>query len=275
MTTLTSPTGRLGLSPARLPLRDWPAEWRAREPRLTRYAALLLVLLLPMALAWGLDDRVLRGANVWIKPMKFALSIAVMALTTAWFIGHLPEERRTSRMTSATVWLLIGAGSFELAYITLQAALGQGSHYNVGDAWHATMYTLMGIGAVVLSATQPLLAWQLFRHPDPRRPAAYRHAVLLGLVLSFVLGAGVGGLLGSLQPPSGGATLPLLGWALGGGDLRPAHFVGLHAEQVLPLVGYAAARSGLRQAGPLVWATTVAYALLFAALVVWGWPARG
>jgi hypothetical protein len=256
------------------PLRAWPAELLARERRLAVYGALLLALLLPMALAWGLDERTLRGANVWIKPMKFALSIAVLSLTTAWFIGHLPAARRSSRATDWIVWLLIGAGSFELAYITVQAALGQGSHYNVGDAFHATMYTLMGIGAVVLTTTQPMLAWQLYRHPDRRRPAAYRHAVLIGLVLTFLFGAGIGGLLSASPPPSGGLTLPLLGWSLGGGDLRPAHFFGIHAEQVLPLVGFIVTALGLRHARATVWATALGYSALFAWLVVWGVSGR-
>jgi hypothetical protein len=250
--------------------RAWPAEVLSRERRLTIYAAVLFALLLPLAIGWGLDERTLRGANVWIKPIKFAISIGVLALTTAWFIGHLPTERRRSRAVDWIVWLLMGSGSFELGYITLQAALGEASHYNVVDAWHMVMYNLMGIGALTLTATQPMLAWQLLRHPDPHRPHAYRLAVLIGLVLTFMFGAGIGGLLANLQPPSGGATLPLFGWSLGGGDLRPAHFVGIHAEQLLPIIGFVAATFRVARAQALVWASALLYALLFAALVAWG-----
>ena len=173
------------------------------------------------------------------------------------------------------VWLLIGAGTFELAYIALQAGLGQGSHYNVGDALHTTMFTLMGIGAVTLTATQPMLAWQLYRHPDPAQPAAYRQAMLLGLVLTFVFGAGAGALLSGGPPPEGGLTMPLTGWSLAGGDLRPAHFVGIHAEQVLPAVAFAGMAFGFRNAKAMVWGATVAYALLFTVLVAWGLAGRG
>jgi hypothetical protein len=257
------------------PPSRWPAELLARERRLAIYGMVLLALLVPMLVAWGLDERTVRGANVWIKPMKFSISIALLAFTTAWFAGHLPVARRTSRTMDWIVWLLIGAGTFELAYITLQSALGQASHYNVGDLLHGVMYTLMGIGALVLTATQPMLAWQLYRHPDSGRPAAYRQAILLGLVLTFAFGAGIGGLLSNLQPPSGGASVPLFGWALGGGDLRPAHFVGIHAEQALPLVGLAAVSLAPRRAKAVVWLATLAYAALFAGLVLLGLPARG
>jgi hypothetical protein len=249
-------------------------ELRARQPRLASFGVLLLALILPMAVAWLFDDRMVQGANVWIKPIKFALSIAVFALTTAWFVGHLPPQRRRSRAVERIVWLVIGSGTFELAYITLQAALGEASHYNVGDAFHGAMYTLMGLGATLLTATQPMLAWELYRHPDPARPTAYRQSVLAGLTLTFVMGAGVGWLLGGLEPPRDPSGIPLLGWVLTGGDLRPAHFVGVHAAQVLPLLGFAVAASRLPGARRIVWIGTLLYVGLFAGLVALGLDGR-
>lgn len=258
---------------SRLPL---PGLWRelwARQPALTLFAAILLALLLPLAIAAGLDDRLLRGANVWWKPMKFALSIAALALTTAWFIGHLPAARRGSRAVQWVVGLVLGAGSFELAYITLQAALGEGSHYNNSNTLHATMYALMGVGALLLTASQPLLAWQLHRHPHPALPPAYRLAVTSGLLLTFVLGAGVGVVLSSHQPPSG-AGLPLTGWSTSGGDLRPAHFLGIHAHQLLPLAGLALARLPGRLGRIAVIAAAALYTLACVGLAMYGLAGR-
>lgn len=266
-------------APAPTPRSTWRSAWQSlheRQPALAWYGAALILLMLPMALAAGLDPRELRGAGVWIKPMKFALSIAVLAWTTAWFIGHLVPAQRSHRAVRWIVALVIGSGSFEFVYIALQAALGQASHYNVGDAFHGTMYTLMGIGAMVLTATQPMLAWQLRRHADRSRPAALRLAVQLGLVLTFVLGASAGVLLGGLQPPdvSAGASLPLAGWSLAGGDLRPAHFIGIHAEQVLPLAALALGARGGRLPQGVVWALAAVYTALFVAALAWGLPVR-
>jgi len=254
--------------------------WReliARERRLALYGALLLALLVPMAFAWGLDDRTLRGVSVWIKPMKFALSIAVLAWTTAWFIGHLAAPRRHGRAIDLIVWMLVGCGTFELVYIALQAALGQASHYNAENLFYVVMYSLMGVGALGLTATQPMLAWQLHRHGDTGRPEAYRLAVRSGLVLTFILGAGAGMLLSARQPPdaTAGMTVPFLGWSLAGADLRPAHFIGIHAEQVLPIAGAAIAALGLRGGRAWVWAVTIGYGALFAVAFWWGLAGRG
>jgi hypothetical protein len=278
----TATSSNFGPSPVRRPgtVRSLPhlfsatvAELLRRERRLAWFGFALLTFLVPLAIAWGLDERTLRGANVWIKPMKFALSLGLFALTTAWFVGHLLPAARRLRALDWIVWVLIGSAGFELAYIALQAGLGRGSHYNVGDPLHALMYALMGIGALTLTATQPALAWLLMRHADPQRAPAYRLAVLIGLVLTFVLGAGVGGLLSGMQPPDA-AALPIVGWSLTGGDLRPAHFLGIHAQQALPLVGLAVAGWSAATARRTVWAASTAYLLLFVMALAWGLMGR-
>jgi hypothetical protein len=174
---------------------------------------------------------------VWIKPFKFAVSIALLAFTTALFASVVERSVGTGRALRWIRRTLIATGSFELGYIALQASLGEASHFNVADAFHGTMYTLMGIGALVLTATQPALAWQVHRHASAATPPALRTAIVLGLVLTFVLGAGAGIPLSGLPAVSNAGGLPVVGWSLQGGDLRPAHFIGIHAGQVIPAFG--------------------------------------
>ncbi len=79
-----------------------------------------------------------------------------------------------------------------------------------------------------------------------------------------------------MQPPDAvpGATVPIFGWALAGGDLRPAHFIGIHAQQLLPLAGWVLAKRGGMHSHRAVWAFTALYTLLFAAALAWGLAGR-
>lgn len=239
----------------------------SRHRGLTLSALLIWAAMLPTLIALGVDERTVREVNVWVKPLKFMAAIGLFWLSTAWFIGLLPDTERRHASVRALVAVVLGAGLFEITYITVQAALGQASHFNASSLFHQVMYTLMGLGAMAMTATQPVLAWRIARHGRADLSPVWRSSVVLGLVLTFVLGAGAGGLLGSVQPPSG-AGLPVVGWHLGGGDLRPAHFIGIHAQQLVPLVGMLLAAAGGRQRW--LWAFVALYTVLWAAAMANG-----
>jgi hypothetical protein len=259
MTTLgAAATGVLPWQP-----RAWLAACLRQQRALTVFALLMGLATLPTAVALGLDERSLRGVDVWLKPLKFMASVGLFAITTAWFIGLLPEARWRSRPVRALAWVIIVCGGFEIGYITLQAALGAASHYNFSDVLHIRLYSLMGLGALAMTATQPVLAWLIVHHGRPGLHPTWRTAVVVGLVLTFGLGAGAGGLLGSMQPPAG-AGLPVVGWHLAGADLRPAHFLGLHAQQLLPLAGLALLGLPRRAAAWALTAFTLVYVGLWA-----------
>lgn len=248
--------------PASRDPRAWWREAHARQPQLAVFALVMLLLMLPTLLAAGLDERVLRGVGVWVKPLKFMASLALFSISTAWFVGLLSPAARRGRSVRLVVWTIVVLGSFEIVYITLQAALGQASHYNFSTPLRVALYSLMGLAATLMTATQALLAWRIAREPAAGTDPAWRRGVIVGLAFTFVLGAGAGGLLGGLQPPAG-AGLPLVGWQFTG-DLRPAHFVGLHAQQFLPL-----AALWLRTPRALA-AFAAGYALLWALLLAAG-----
>jgi hypothetical protein len=211
-----------------------------RQPTLARYGAALLLLALGTALLQQFDARTLDGVNVWVKPTKFLVSVGVFALTTAWFFGYVRPERRRSRAMGWTVAVLLVSATFELAWISWQAAQGLDSHFNTGTPFYAIMFALMGLFALALTGTTLPLAWEIARRPAEGLQPDYVLAVVLGLVLTFLLGTGAGAYMsahGSHDVGAEGARLALFGWNREGGDLRIAHFMGIHAQQAIPLLG--------------------------------------
>ncbi|MCU0925762.1 MAG: hypothetical protein MUF44_06895 [Hydrogenophaga sp.] len=242
----------------------------ARQPLLTVFAWLMLALMVPTALLLAWDDRTWRDVAIWAKPLKFMASTALFAFTTAWFVGLLPEPLRRSRNVRVLAWTVVLTATFEVGYISLKAALGEGSHHNVGDPLHAALFGLMALAAVMLTATQGVLAWLIARH-SATRDTVFTQAVVLGLLMTFVLATASGFLLGGQQPPAG-AGLPLVGWHIGGPDARPAHFLGVHAQQLLPLAGWALQRGRVTHAARWLAGVAAGYGLLWVLLMGWALP---
>lgn len=226
------------------------AELLERQRTLTLYGAALLVLALVTSAAQLFDARLLDGVNVWVKPTKFLVSVAIFAITAAWFFGYVRPERRRSRLMRGTVAMLIFAGTFELIWISWQASQGLASHFNTSTTFYAIMYGLMGLFAFLLTATVLPLAWEIGRRPIEGLRPDFRAAVVIGLILTFLLGAGMGGYMSAQAGHAvgmEGGRVPLFGWNRSGGDLRIAHFLGVHAEQIIPLLAAAAGLAGLSE----------------------------
>jgi hypothetical protein len=219
----------------------------ARQPVLAGTALVMVGLTLPTLAAYAFDARMLAGANVWLKPLKFELAFALYFATLAWLWGYLPRVARQRRFLSTYASAAAATAFLELGYIILQAARGVPSHFNESTPVEAVLFALMGAGSLVIMGTSLVLAVALMRHRDLALAPAFREAIILGLVLTFVLGTGTGLAIVHLGGPLIGGSYgdegwPFFGWSLEAGDLRVAHFFGLHALQLLPLIGYAAAR---------------------------------
>ena len=221
---------------------------RQRLPGLWFGGWLALALSVPLALLGWWDERTLLGVSVWTKPWKFHISVGLHLLTLAWFAAMLqdsPERARSLKRMSAVALI---CAVFELAYITWRAASGEASHFSIATPLTGAMYALMGVGAVLMTTCAGWLGWVTLRAHDYAWGAVMQRGVGLGLLMGFVLGTLAGAYVsaqtghhvgGSLTDAQG---LPLLRWSRDGGDLRVAHFFGLHAMHVLPLVAWLAGR---------------------------------
>ncbi len=189
------------------------------------------------------DHRLFNGVSVWTKPLKFSVSLAAYFATFVWFTPLVPAawfRRRAGRVLS---WSPVVCAGFELTYICVQAALGQASHFNFTTVFHAVMFSLMGVGALVLVLCCAWLGVMVGRARGLADPFVL--SVVLGLLGTCVLGGGFGAVIAEHGSHwvGGAATdahgLPVFKWVRDGGDLRVAHFFGMHAMQALPLFALA------------------------------------
>ena len=258
---------------------------RASRP-LVVTAQLMLVALAGFAAGLVFDPTVIGGAPAWLKPAKFATSIAIYSLTLAWIFTWLPEWVRLRRYVG---WATAVALTLEMVIIGLQAWRGTTSHFNLTTPFDALLFQIMGSVIVAQTVTTIAVAVALWRQPFIDRALGW--ALRLGMTITIV-GAFSGGLMArptaeqqraaatgermttlgahTVGAPDGGPGLPGTGWSTTHGDLRIAHFAGLHAMQVLPLLALGLRRrswsDGVRQR--LTLTAAASYASLFLVLLV-------
>ena len=259
--SLTSPAAAASLAALARRVRQ------AAPPLFWGGMAMLALSLLSVLLA-AVDSRTLLGVSVWLKPWKFQFSLGVYLLTLALMMVWLPQASTRTRAARFVVWGALLSGTFEVAYISLQAAQGLPSHFNVSTRAAAVMYQLMGLGALTLTCAGLVLAILIARARDYALSSPLKLSIVLGLVLTFLLGTGFGAYLssqmsghwvGGIRSDAGG--LPVVRWSRSGGDLRVAHFFGIHAMHFIPVWALAiqAWRLPAAQARFAVWAFAAVY----------------
>ena len=225
------------LPSGRTPIGKLLSDIRQGSPMLWLSTLGMLIGFASCLVAMQSDARTFNGADVWDKPGKFFLSLAVQYATVGWALSFLSETQRNARGIRFATMAMIAAGWFEVAYIGLRAGRAEASHFNASSVFSQVAYGVMGFGAVTLTATAFFIGYRVWRQ---RRQGLMAEAAGLGLMLGMVLGTFAGIYLsaqtshwvgGELSDAHG---LGVMAWSTTGGDLRVAHFVGLHAAQIVP-----------------------------------------
>ena len=257
---------------------DPVAAWRrlAVQHRPLAVSGLATIGLLALfVLGLVLDPRTIGGAPAWLKPTKFAVSITLYTFTLLWLLGHVRQDVRwRARLVRVAGWVVLVMFAIEWFAIVTQVLRGTTSHFNVSTAFDATLFSLMG-GAITLLLVanvavaglvltqrfaSPAFGWSLrwglaitalgmgqaflMTSPTAQQLAGWQAGEPITLAGAHSVGAPDGIAVGD----SGAvASMPVTGWRMDAGDLRVGHFVGLHALQVIPLLGALLGRRRLRE----------------------------
>lgn len=183
------------------------------------------------------------GINAFIKPMKFFISIWIFVWTMGWLLHLLGRPGKVA----AYSWMLVVIFTFEMVILVGQAANGKLSHFNVATQRDGLLFSLMGIGITILTLWTAYMGYLFFGKSIAEVSPAYLWSIRLGFLV-FVIFAFEGFWMASrlahtVGAPDGGIGLPLVNWSRRYGDLRIAHFLGMHALQLFPLFGYYIARN--------------------------------
>lgn len=270
----------------------WVREWISRLWAFNKFltlSALLYIVLIPIYVTAAiLDPRLITNAPAFVKPLKFILSTAIYLTTFLYLLTLIEGKRRWVQLVGNITAL---GFLVENTIITAQAIRGIPSHFNVSTPLDSTLYGIMGSTVIIIAVMNLLLGiWLIFqRLPDPAIAWGIRLGVLIsfaGMILAYQMTSNPTpaqqAQIAAGERPSaigahsvgvedGGPGLPILGWSTEGGDLRVAHFVGLHGMQVLPLIGLTLSRRrtlNRQQRLALIFTAGIAYAG-WLALLTW------
>ena len=264
--------------------------WHTHAP-LTVSGFLTLGLLAFFTAGIFLDERIITGLPAWLKPTKFAISVSIYTFTLLWLLSFIDTEKPwRERLVNILAWTVALTFAAEWVSLITQAARGTASHFNVSSPLNTSLWVLMAVAIMVLWAANfviaGLLLFQRFENP------AFAWSLRFGLIIT-IIGMGLGYLMTSptalqmagwetgesvtivgahsVGVPDGGEGLPFLNWSTQGGDLRIGHFIGMHALQVIPFLGWLVTRRRRWSRGQqtaLVWTLSAGY-LGVTLLVTW------
>jgi hypothetical protein len=200
------------------------------------YLELLLMLVLLVLLPF--DTVQVGGRYRLIKPLNFTMSMAMYLATVVILLDYLRASMWCKKVIGWGVSICILTA---ITCITMQAARGTTSHFNNSTPFDSTVSSLMDIVDPLNSViVLVLLIFALQSKYDVSRSSQL--GIVFGILL-FLAGSVIGGVMVAhgqsvVGVAPEGPGLPVVNWSTKGGDFRVAHFLGIHALQILPIAGW-------------------------------------
>lgn len=210
----------------------------SRNPLLAKMGLFFLILAVCLGLYATVNTETILGINSMIKPLKFALSTWIYAWTMAYLLFYVNNQSRVKWYSIlATVVML-----YENGVITIQAFRGKLSHFNQTELLGGILYAIMGVLIVWLTTATLVISLRFIFQKTDSISKPFALSIKIGLLL-FVIFSFMGGYMSVINSHNvggkiGKAGLTFLNWSTLFGDLRVAHFFGIHSLQVIPILGF-------------------------------------
>lgn len=226
------------LAPAAV--RSFFIELESKDMLLCHFGWILLLSVPAFAAFSFFDPGAAHMANPWFKPIKFAISFSTFVWTVSLLLLRL---RISARLLKATRLTMVASITIEMLCLAMQAwrSTDPSAVAGLGDWLVQQMTTAMvSVNTAILLGLLAVFSGkrQRIRIADGAMVLAVRLSIII-----FLAGNAVGGYMlarGShtVGAADGGPGLPFLNWSTIAGDLRIAHFIAIHAIQIVPLFAY-------------------------------------
>ena len=234
-----------------------------RNALMVNMGTFFLVLAVVLGLYAAVNTTEVLGINSMIKPIKFALSTWIYAWSMAYLLFYVEKQQKVRQYT----YLAVATMLYENGVITVQAFRGKLSHFNQTEIVGGILYALMGIMIVWLTTATLVLTIRFIRQKTFIISDSFALSIQIGLVM-FVIFSFFGGYMSGINSHNvggeiGATGLPLLNWSTLFGDLRVAHFFGVHSLQMIPIIGHFVSQriENQAKAKQRVWIFSVLYFL--------------
>ncbi len=239
-----------------------------KERPLMIAGAISLACFVILAIVAPFDSTAILGINRWIKPMKFFVSISIFVWTVAIYLNFLKGYAKSARFIS---WGMILIFFVEMLIVVMQSARGTTSHFNIKNPLDGILFAIMGL-AIMLNTFLAAYLLYLYFKAAINLPNAIVWGMRMGLIL-FLASSFEGGYMSaklahSVGVADGGAGLPVVNWSTQGGDLRVAHFIGMHAFQAVPFFAYTLEKYKVKSATFATFVFVAVYFVIFTAVFV-------
>jgi hypothetical protein len=231
-------SARVAFAPAAV--RDFFARLYATDRLLHNFGWVLLLSVPAFAVLSYLNPGTAQFANPWFKPVKFAISFATFVWTVSLFLTRM---RISARILEWVRRIMTASIVVEMLCLAIQASRTANLAATSGFAdWLIQQMTtaMVSINTAILVG---LLAFFCGKRDQIRIADGAMVLAIRLSILIFLAGNAVGGYMlarGShtVGATDGGPGLPFLNWSTIAGDLRVAHFIAIHAIQIVPLFAY-------------------------------------